>query len=53
MLILSFCVSIVFIAILEATGVYAGAWNAAIKALLEAGKVERQGDKKGARYRAA
>jgi len=38
-------------AILEATGVDAGAWNAAIKALLEAGKVERQGEKKGARYR--
>ncbi len=38
-------------AILEATGVDAGAWNAAIKELLEAGKVERQGEKKGARYR--
>lgn len=38
-------------AILDATGVDAGAWNAAIKALLEAGKVERQGEKKGARYR--
>lgn len=39
-------------AILEATGVDAGAWNAAIKELLEGGKVERQGEKKGARYRA-
>jgi len=39
-------------AILEATGVEAGAWNAAIKELLEGGKVERQGEKKGARYRA-
>ena len=38
-------------AILEATGVDAGAWNAAIKELLEGGKVERQGEKKGARYR--
>lgn len=38
-------------AILEATGVNAGAWNAAVKELLDAGKVERQGEKKGARYR--
>lgn len=37
--------------ILEATGVEASEWNAAIKELLEAGKVERQGEKKGARYR--
>jgi type I restriction enzyme S subunit len=39
-------------AVLAATGVDAAAWNAAIKALLEAGAVERQGEKKGARYRA-
>lgn len=38
-------------AILAATGTDAAAWNAAIKELLEAGKVERQGEKKGARYR--
>lgn len=39
-------------AIVEATGVDVANWNAAIKGLLEAGKVERQGEKKGARYRA-
>jgi type I restriction enzyme S subunit len=39
-------------AVLEATGVDAGEWNAAIKGLMEAGKVERIGEKKGARYRA-
>ncbi len=39
-------------AVLEATGIEATEWNAAIKELLEAGKVERQGVKKGARYRA-
>ncbi|MCW5899866.1 MAG: N-6 DNA methylase [Flavobacteriales bacterium] len=38
-------------AVLEATGVEASAWNAAIKELLEAGQAERQGEKKGARYR--
>lgn len=38
-------------AILEGSGADAKAWNAAIKELLEAGKVERQGEKKGARYR--
>ncbi|MBS1943050.1 MAG: restriction endonuclease subunit S, partial [Bacteroidetes bacterium] len=37
-------------AILAGTGVAATAWNAAIKELLEAGQVERQGEKKGARY---
>lgn len=37
-------------AILAATGTDAAAWNAAIKELLEGGKVERQGEKKGARY---
>ncbi|MCO6481272.1 MAG: restriction endonuclease subunit S [Flavobacteriales bacterium] len=39
-------------AILAATGIDAAAWNAAIKALLEAGSVVREGEKKGARYRA-
>lgn len=39
-------------AILAATGTDAAAWNAAIMELLEGGKVERQGEKKGARYRA-
>jgi type I restriction enzyme S subunit len=39
-------------AVLAATGVDAAAWNAVIKALLNAGSVERQGEKKGARYRA-
>jgi type I restriction enzyme S subunit len=38
-------------AVLAATGVDAAAWNAVIKALLNAGSVERQGEKKGARYR--
>jgi hypothetical protein len=38
-------------AVLEATGVDAANWNAAISALLESGKVERQGENKGARYR--
>jgi len=37
--------------ILEAAGVAANSWNAAIKSLLESGAVERQGEKKGARYR--
>lgn len=36
--------------ILAGTGVEATAWNAAIKELLEAGQVERQGEKKGTRY---
>ncbi len=38
-------------AIVAGAGIVASAWNAAINALLEAGKVERQGAKKGARYR--
>jgi hypothetical protein len=38
-------------AVLEAAAIDAGSWNAAIKVLLEQGKVERQGEKKGARYR--
>lgn len=40
-------------AILAATGTDAAAWYAAIKVLLEGGQVERQGEKKGARYRFA
>lgn len=40
-------------AILAATGIEAGPWNATIKELLDAGKVERQGEKKGAKYRVA
>lgn len=36
--------------ILQATGVDAGLWDAAIKELLEAGKVVKEGEKKGARY---
>ncbi len=39
--------------ILAASGTDAAAWNAAIKELLEGGQVERQGEKKGARYRFA
>ncbi len=39
-------------AIVEATGVDAAAWNAAIKELLAEGSVVREGEKKGARYRA-
>ncbi len=39
--------------ILAATGITDGQWNAAIASLIEAGKVERQGEKRGARYRAA
>ncbi len=38
-------------AILEGTDVDAGDWNAAVKELVDAGKVERQGEKKGAKYR--
>lgn len=39
-------------AIVEATGVDAAAWNAAIKELLAEGSVVREGEKKGARYKA-
>ena len=39
-------------AIIEATGMDAVIWNAAIKELLAEGSVVREGDKKGARYRA-
>lgn len=38
-------------AIVEGTGVDAGEWNTAIKELVDAGKVERQGEKKGAKYK--
>lgn len=38
--------------ILSATGITDGQWNAVIKKLIEDGKVERQGEKRGARYRA-
>lgn len=38
-------------AIVPGAGIAANTWNAAINALLEAGKVERQGKRKGARYR--
>lgn len=38
-------------AVLDATGIDDGLWNAAIKSLLDEGKVEKQGEKKGARYR--
>ncbi|MCU0318459.1 MAG: N-6 DNA methylase [Flavobacteriales bacterium] len=37
-------------AILEGTGIDAAAWNAAIKQLVEEGKVRKEGEKKGARY---
>lgn len=40
-------------AILEGSGVSADGWNPTIKQLLAEGKVERQGEKKGARYRVA
>lgn len=40
-------------AILEGSGVSADAWNPTIKQLLEDGKVERQGEKKGAKYKAS
>jgi hypothetical protein len=38
--------------ILAATGITDGQWNAAITALLADGQVERQGERRGARYRA-
>ncbi|WP_131111566.1 Eco57I restriction-modification methylase domain-containing protein [Sulfuricystis thermophila] len=37
--------------ILAATGITDGQWNAAIAGLLEGGQVERQGERRGARYR--
>lgn len=38
--------------ILSATGITDGQWNTAIADLIASGKVERQGEKRGARYRA-
>ena len=38
--------------ILTATGITGGQWNTAINELLASGKVERQGERRGARYRA-
>jgi len=38
--------------VLAATGITDGQWNAAITALLADGQVERQGERRGARYRA-
>lgn len=38
-------------AILQVTGVQASEWNEAIKLMLDMGVVEREGEKKGARYR--
>jgi RNA polymerase-binding transcription factor DksA len=37
-------------AILDGTGIDAAEWNAAIKQLVEEGKVKKEGEKKGARY---
>lgn len=37
--------------VIDATGITDGQWNAAIADLLVAGKVERQGERRGARYR--
>ncbi|HYD94750.1 MAG TPA: type IIL restriction-modification enzyme MmeI [Noviherbaspirillum sp.] len=37
--------------ILAATGITDGQWNAAIADLIERGRVERQGERRGARYR--
>jgi len=39
--------------ILTATGITDGQWNTAIADLIASGKVERQGEKRGARYRLA
>ena len=36
--------------ILGATGITDGQWNAAINDLIAGGRVERQGEKRGARY---
>ncbi|EJB8514456.1 TPA: hypothetical protein NIB22_000402 [Pseudomonas aeruginosa] len=38
--------------VLAATGITAGQWNVAIAALLDGGRIERQGERRGARYRA-
>ena len=37
--------------VLAATGITDGQWNAAINDLIAGGKVERQGERRGARYR--
>ncbi|BCO30134.1 hypothetical protein TspCOW1_02370 [Thiohalobacter sp. COW1] len=37
--------------VLEATGIVPGQWNSAITALLDRGLAERQGERRGARYR--
>jgi hypothetical protein len=37
--------------VLAATGITDGQWNAAISDLISGGRVERQGEKRGARYR--
>jgi hypothetical protein len=37
--------------ILSTTGITDGQWNAAITDLISVGKVERQGERRGARYR--
>ncbi len=37
--------------VLAATGITDGQWNAAISDLISGGRVERQGDRRGARYR--
>jgi hypothetical protein len=37
--------------ILAATGITDGQWNVAISDLISGGKVERQGERRGARYR--
>ena len=37
--------------VLAATGITDGQWNAAIADLISGGRVERQGEKRGARYR--
>jgi hypothetical protein len=39
--------------VLAATGITDGQWNAAITELMSAGRVDRQGEKRGARYRMA
>lgn len=39
--------------VLAATGITDGQWNTGIADLIERGRVERQGEKRGARYRAA
>ena len=38
--------------VLAATGITDGQWNAAINDLIASGRVERQGERRGARYRA-